>query len=319
MSDRDIDATVDCFAPRPDCVFIGSGLDERRVGRDEIRAHFSRDFAQSEWLRMRWVRCDALPLGDTFAAWGIGDIEAGVGARHVDTRFRFTATTSRFSDGWRFVQGHLSLPSPGQQEGESWPSSIEHVFSRMTARRLDKLAEESPDGTVTLLFTDIENSSQAQESLGDTAWLQIVRRHSDAVARCATAHDGEVVKSLGDGFMVGFRSALNGVACALDLQGMLGGMDGDAALRVRMGLHTGEVIRDGVDFFGRHVTQASRIAALATGGQILVSGPLRDLIEREGTYAFNNPREVELKGLSGFHRVYEVVPAADLDPAGQSR
>lgn len=318
MSARDIDATTACFASRPDCVFIGSGLDERRVGPEEIRAHFSRDFAQSEWLSMSWLRRDAIPIGDAYAAWGVGDIEAHVGSRRVDTRFRFTAAIARFDGHWRFLQGHLSLPSPGQQEGESWPASIEHTFSRLTAGRLDKLAEESPDGTVTLLFTDIENSSQAQESLGDSAWLEIVRRHSDAVARCAASNDGEVVKSLGDGFMVAFRSALNGVACALDLQRMLSGMDGTAPLRVRMGLHTGEMIRDGVDFFGLHVTQASRIAALAGGGQILVSGPLRDLIERDGRYLFHNPREVELKGLSGNHRVYEVAAAAD-DAAPQRR
>ena len=72
-------------------------------------------------------------------------------------------------------------------------------------------------------------------------------------------------------------------------------------------MHTGEVIREGDDFFGKHVNLAARIASQANGGEVLASSLLKELTESDGEIAFGEGREVELKGLSGKHRVYEVV------------
>src|ERR687891_726271 len=78
-------------------------------------------------------------------------------------------------------------------------------------------------------------------------------------------------------------------------------------LRVRIGLHTGEPIREADDFYGKAVIQAARIAAEARGSEILVSSLVRDLTESSGEYVFATPRDVELKGLSGTHRVAPVL------------
>jgi class 3 adenylate cyclase len=75
---------------------------------------------------------------------------------------------------------------------------------------------------------------------------------------------------------------------------------------VRIGLHTGEVIRDAGDFFGRNVNLAARIANEARGGEILVSSLVRELTESAPDIVFGQEREVELKGLSGRHRVIDV-------------
>ena len=75
---------------------------------------------------------------------------------------------------------------------------------------------------------------------------------------------------------------------------------------VRIGLHTGEAIKEGEDFFGRSVILAARIAATATGGQILVSSLLKALVESTGEFEFEEGREVELKGLTGAHQVFNV-------------
>ena len=75
---------------------------------------------------------------------------------------------------------------------------------------------------------------------------------------------------------------------------------------VRIGLHTGEVIKEGDDFFGKHVNLAARIAGQATGGEILVSSLLKELTASGGDIEFGEGREVELKGLSGGHRVFLV-------------
>lgn len=309
MSERNVDAAVACFVPGPNAVLIGSGVDERRVGEAQIREHFNRDFAQSDWLTMRWIKRGVVPVGTVFASWGEGEIEAEVAGDRVETRFRFTAVADRVDGQWRFVQGHLSFPAPGQRPGESWPASIERIVEELAAERLDHLADDSPDGTVTLLFTDIEDSSRTLERLGDVAWLEVVRLHHEVVAACTLEHGGHIVKSLGDGFMIAFRSARGGIDCALAMQKALAAIDEKAGVRVRMGLHTGEVLREGADLFGRHVTMAARVASHATGGQVLASGLLRDLAESVGGCRFVNGREVELKGLSGTHRLYEVLPA----------
>ena len=77
-------------------------------------------------------------------------------------------------------------------------------------------------------------------------------------------------------------------------------------IRVRMGLHTGEAIKDGDDLFGKHVNLAARIAGQAEGGDILASSLLKELAASAGDIAFSEGREVELKGLSGKNRVLEV-------------
>jgi class 3 adenylate cyclase len=75
---------------------------------------------------------------------------------------------------------------------------------------------------------------------------------------------------------------------------------------IRIGLHTGEALKDHDDFFGRHVILAARIAAQAEGGEILVSALLKDLTESSGEFTFDDGRDLALKGLAGTHRVYAV-------------
>jgi class 3 adenylate cyclase len=77
-------------------------------------------------------------------------------------------------------------------------------------------------------------------------------------------------------------------------------------IRVRMGLHAGEVTRGADDFFGKNVLLAARIVNEARGGQILVSSPLRELIDSTGGFRFDEGQEVELKGLSRPYRLLEV-------------
>ena len=88
------------------------------------------------------------------------------------------------------------------------------------------------------------------------------------------------MKSQGDGFMIAFSSARRGLDCAMAIQRALQAharSHPDEAIAVRMGLHTGEALKEGDDFFGTHVALAARIAAAARGGEILVSSLLKEL------------------------------------------
>ena len=75
---------------------------------------------------------------------------------------------------------------------------------------------------------------------------------------------------------------------------------------VRAGLHTGEVIHDSGDFYGKHVNLAARIASQANGGQILASSLLKELTDSAGDIEFDGGTEVELKGLTGTQRVFAI-------------
>jgi len=108
--------------------------------------------------------------------------------------------------------------------------------------------------------------------------------------------------------MLAFQSARKALQCAIATQQAFAerAKSSDVPIRVRMGLHTGEMIKEGDDFFGKHVNLAARIAGQATGGEILASSLLKELTETSGDIEFSDGREVELKGLSGSHQIYGV-------------
>ncbi len=162
-------------------------------------------------------------------------------------------------------------------------------------------------GTITILFSDIESSTERVSAIGDTAWFELHNRtFREELAKFA----GREIKSQGDGFMLTFPSVRRAISFATAVQQRLAAheaADPERAVRVRMGLHTGEVITDASgDLFGRHVNKAARIANLAGGGQILVSGTVREIAAGNRDVEFGNGVEVELKGLDGMHVVHEV-------------
>jgi class 3 adenylate cyclase len=168
------------------------------------------------------------------------------------------------------------------------------------------------------MFSDIEDSTVLTERLGDTRWLELLRRHNSVIRRHIAGHGGFEVKSQGDGFMVAFASARNAIRCAIAIQRDFAARNGggsDQGLRVRIGLHTGEVIREQEDFFGRNVILAARIAACAHGDQILVSGLVRELVSSAGEFEFGEAREEQLKGLQHPQRLFEVQWAPTPAPA----
>jgi class 3 adenylate cyclase len=159
------------------------------------------------------------------------------------------------------------------------------------------------------MFSDIEDSTVLTERLGDQAWQELLRKHNALIRDQLRAYGGYEVKTMGDGFMVAFQSAKKGLDCAIAIQRAFA--DHNSAngehVKVRIGLHAGETIKDGDDFYGKNVILASRVAGKAVGGEILVSSLLRSLVE-SGVDAsiFGEARDVELKGLAGTHTVYAV-------------
>jgi class 3 adenylate cyclase len=182
---------------------------------------------------------------------------------------------------------------------------IERIVSWVEAEQPDLRRASAPDGTVTLLFSDIEGSNGLTERLGDERWMELLGVHNTIVRAQLDEHGGYEVKSQGDGFMVAFPTARQAVMCAIDIQRALlrRAARSDFPVRVRIGIHTGEAIHRQGDFFGRSVVLAARIAAHAQGGGILISSLARDLVAERGDIAL---RDAEFKGLDGRHRLFEV-------------
>jgi class 3 adenylate cyclase len=189
-------------------------------------------------------------------------------------------------------------------------SSVDEVALSVAAERPSLRSAAAPDGTVTILFSDIEGSTALNERLGDVRWLDLLRSHNSVVRDQIKACGGFEVKSQGDGFMVAFPSARRAIQCAQGIQEAIDrelGVHPDGPIRVRIGLHTGEAIREESDFYGKNVVVAARIADQARGGEILASSVVKQLTESAGDLGFEDVREVELAGLAGTHALYRVV------------
>ncbi len=191
-------------------------------------------------------------------------------------------------------------------------TSIDSVVAELEDERPDLAAHAAADGRVTILFSDIENSTLMTERLGDERWIELLREHNGIFRERLRDRGGYEVKNQGDGFMLAFPDSQDALSCAIEIQRDFAELDAreEERIRIRMGLHAGEAIVEEGDFFGRTVILAARIAAQARGGEVLVSEAVHDMAESD----FDDGRELELKGLAGSHRVYlaewEAEPAA---------
>jgi class 3 adenylate cyclase len=147
-------------------------------------------------------------------------------------------------------------------------------------------------GAVAVLFTDFVGSTRLVEALGDRAAHRALRHHFDLLRAAIREHAGHEVKSLGDGLMVVFTGAPDAVACAKAMQTAIAQETDGLGLRV--GIHAGEPVRDGNDYFGTPVIVARRLCDSAHGGQTLVSELVQQLA---GECEFESLENITLHGL----------------------
>lgn len=142
-------------------------------------------------------------------------------------------------------------------------TSIDSVVAELENERPDLAAHAAADGQVTILFSDIENSTLMTERLGDECWIELLREHNGIFRTNLQARGGYEVKNQGDGFMLAFPDSKEALACALQIQRDFADRDARDAeqMRIRVGLHAGEAIVEEGDFFGRTVILVARIAA----------------------------------------------------------
>jgi predicted ATPase/class 3 adenylate cyclase/Tfp pilus assembly protein PilF len=161
------------------------------------------------------------------------------------------------------------------------------------------MRRDLPTGTVTFVFTDIEGSTRMLEELGADAYGELLARHHEVCRAAWSQHGGVEVDTAGDAFFVAFPTASGALGAAADAQGALA----DLGLRVRMGVHTGEVTVAETGYVGFEVHRAARIAAAAHGGQVVVSASTASLVPADGLLDLGDHR---FKDLAAAERVYQL-------------
>jgi class 3 adenylate cyclase len=202
--------------------------------------------------------------------------------------------------------GHATI-SASEDEANS------RMYEASRALLADVLAPPSGDaperaaGVCTVLFTDIVGHTEMMRRLGDTRGRDVLREHERITRDLLKQHAGAEVKTMGDGFMASFTSVTKAMDCAIALQRAFAARNeaADEPLHVRVGLNAGEPIDEDGDLFGSTVILASRIAAKADAGEILIPEPLRHLLAGK-TYEYADRGDTILKGFEDAVRLHEV-------------
>jgi class 3 adenylate cyclase len=190
---------------------------------------------------------------------------------------------------------------------------IIEVDEPMVARFMGGIVEHPPGEAYvdtafrTILFTDIVQSTQLTQRLGDAAAMELLHTHDDIVRGALDRHAGSEVKHTGDGLMAAFPSVVNAIRAAVEMQQRLAGGDGGVppVIRVRIGMAAGEPVTERNDLFGATVQLAARLCARAEPGSILVASAVHDLALGKG-FTFRNRGRLRLKGFESPMPAFEV-------------
>lgn len=161
------------------------------------------------------------------------------------------------------------------------------------------------------MFTDtVGFTASTQANEGGT--LELLRQQTELLRPLLALHQGREIKSTGDGFLVEFDSALKAVQCAVNIQRRIyerNSEGGQTPIRVRIGVHLGDVVQSGTDILGDAVNIAARIEPLAQPGGVCVSGAVYEQVRAKVTDKFERLEPKALKGVDVPIDVYRVVPS----------
>jgi pimeloyl-ACP methyl ester carboxylesterase len=199
--------------------------------------------------------------------------------------------------GARFVElaGDEHLPWLGDPEALS--AEIEHFVTGVRPQALE------PGVVRAILLCDLEGSTTAARTLGDERWADLLAAYGDTAESAVETHGGRIVDHTGDELMAVFEGPVNAVRAAQRIQA---GAD-EFGLRARAGVHMGEVVERNGALRGIAVHLTARVMAKATGGEILVSETVKDIVAGSAL-RFRDRGLHELKGIEGRRRLYAVAP-----------
>ena len=197
------------------------------------------------------------------------------------------------------VEGGLGGPWAGEMDGVAAAVS-EFLGEGLAAAPRAEL----PEGMSAILFADIVNSTALTERLGDDAFRGRARELDEALRKIIRETDGTPIegKLLGDGVLSVFSSAKNAIDAAL----RFGEAGESVGLGLHVGMHAGDVIREGDNVYGGAVNIAARVAGESEPGEVLVSDTVRGLARTSAGVSFEDRGEHELKGIEEPQRLFAV-------------
>jgi adenylate cyclase len=220
------------------------------------------------------------------------------------------------------LPGDSGFGDPLSTAGSQPSQQLGRRLSALTAERPSLLGEIglsalqvwesiSEEGTskeareLAILFTDLVGFSSWSLEAGDTAAVELLRHIGTAIEPPVTDHGGVVVKRLGDGLMAAFEDPARAVTAALEARDAVADVDVDGYRpMMRAGIHMGRPRRLGGDYLGTDVNIAARVADAASGGQVLISDPVRERLD-EGALKLKR-RRFKAKGAPTALSVYSV-------------
>ncbi|GAA6161463.1 hypothetical protein NBRC116589_36370 [Ruegeria sp. HU-ET01832] len=215
---------------------------------------------------------------------------------------RFTFVLHLEDGVWKVVQAHVSNPTSNMEK-----IGIEHTaLNALIDAARHEFQHDQTEGTASVMFTDIANSSVITRRLGDRRWAEVIADHFALTSQMIEANRGRMIKSLGDGTMSIFASPQNALRAAIEIQSRNAAAASDAPFGLRIGIHTGDVIQRNEDFFGSVVNKAARVTDISGPNEIHVTDVTRLLVGAEDNLVFRPPASVSLKGFGGQQVVYQL-------------
>jgi class 3 adenylate cyclase len=305
IASMDAERYMDAFDQHPGVLFIGSDIDEWWEGFEAIKTVGTVQIREMKELGGLVIEAEEI------VAWKEGTVgwisirgRSTLGSENSsDLRLTFVV----HEDGalWRIVHHQMSFTISNEEAiGIELTTAVDELLL-LVHDATPPAAGMSADGTVTIMFTDLEGSTVLMESLGEEKWLELLQWHDSIVKQKTGVFGGTVVKSQGDGFMLAFPATGSAAACASAIQRTLSEGWSGVPVPARMGLHTGNAKAEGGDFFGRTVVVAARVTSVADGGEILLSQAAQE--ELGGAFPLIGPKTTALKGLSGMYTVFELI------------
>ncbi len=200
-----------------------------------------------------------------------------------------------------YIPGADLVELPGRDAisfGDGFEAYLEAVERFVTGAVVNRREERA---LATVLFTDICGSTEIAAERGDRDWRNLLENHDRITRELVGAYGGVAVKSTGDGFLATFDGPARAVRCAAELGERVEGL----GIKLRAGLHTGEVEMIGADVGGMAVHIGARIGALGGPGEVLASSTVKDLVVGSGI-EFADRGSHSLKGVPGEWKLFAV-------------
>lgn len=296
---RDAGVLRNLFSGSDSVRYLGTADNELWSGA-LVRDGFADHVGELPRFETQDVSCEAFECGSV--GWSLTIRNVRYSGKDVWFQLRSTLVFALEDGNWKIVHRHASTPRANRDV-----IGVDHTaLDELVAAAKAENPTAGQTGIASIMFTDIANSSAIAAAVGDRAWADIVQRHLKLVSKVIADNNGTLVKSLGDGTMSSFGSTGAALTAAIQVQQNVCGPDTEPVLKVRIGIHTGDVVQAGDDFFGTVVNKAARIAAQAVAGEIRVSDASRTMVGTTGGFTFADQTSVPLRGLEGEHLIFKL-------------